>query len=154
MTTNHYERLSHTPTCKIEYWGNNRCIGLDQEQQSFIYHAYVYLSYTTHNVARACRARYPGLSRVTGPIVEAVVEYMDFHAMTTSSSPSAPHWKPCQIPYWTTVWGFSEDMEKIVNQFGNPGPASQSDGVYYLPDNHRSVDETIRLMYAPPSDLM
>ena len=154
MTTNHYERLSHTRTYIIEYWGNNRCIRLDQEHQSFIYHAYVYLSYTTQNAARAFRAKYPGLNRVTGPIVEAVVEYMDIHAMATSPSPSARHWKAYQIPYWTTVWGFSEDMERIVNQFGDPGPTSQSDGVYYVPDNHRSIHETIQLMDAPPPDLM
>ena len=144
--TFYYRRLYHTTSCMMIYNMANDPFYFDYEQQSFIYHAYVHLGFAAEDAAKAFTDKYQRYFGLKQQIIQAIVEYIDVYAITTSlnsvQEKHAPLWKPYQVPHWMNVRQPNFEMKNLVNEFRNPNQTSRDPGEYYNRPIPWSTQET------------
>ena len=143
--------------CVIIYSSPGRNLLFNKERQAFIYHAYVHLGFAAADTATAFSRHFGAYNnnRLYGRIVQALVEYINVQATTTSLNPFqkfyAPNWRPDQISHWNYVLAFNTDWGNIVYRYRNPDPTFELAENYYSAPVRPLVTYESAMRYSSPT---
>ena len=155
---NHYVRLRHNANCLISYSGAGTVWLFDQNHQSFIYHAHVHLLFAATDVAQALVNHYGGFQKITRLVIQAVVEYINVQASTTSLNVvqrvHAPNWNPSQKEHWKFVVEYRTTMKEIVMRYKNPDPTPKPDEDYYVAPSYQLITYETAMGYSNPTSAL
>lgn len=143
--------------CVIIYSSPSRNLVFNKERQAFIYHAYVHLGFAAADTATAFSRHFGAYNnnRLYGRIVQALVEYINVQATTTSINPVqelyAPYWSPDQADHWRDVLVLESRLRDIVYGYRNPDPTFRVVENYYQAPVQPLVTYETAMGYSSPT---